>query len=147
MNIRSARNEDIPSLINLLKQLTELEESFTFDEESHKKGLELLIKDQPHSCVAVADWGGKIAGMCTGQTVISTAMGGPSVWIEDVVTHPDYQRKGVGSKLLDFVKEWAESQGARRSQLLIDNNNRSALKFYGQKKWQETNFSCLRKMH
>ncbi|MDC7221223.1 MAG: GNAT family N-acetyltransferase [Spirochaetales bacterium] len=150
MKIRNAQNKDIDDLVRLLKGLTELEASFDFDEEAHRKGLTLLIQSQPASCVAVAvavaEENGNICGMCTGQTVISTAMGGPSVWVEDVVVHPDYQRRGVGSKLLDFLEEWGVSRGAARSQLLIDNDNESALKFYKQKKWQETNFSCLRKM-
>ena len=146
MTLRNALPDDIPQLLGLLKLLTAIEESFDFDEEAHRAGLALLIDDQPLSCVAVAEEEGTIAGMCTGQTVISTAMGGPSVWVEDVVVHPDYRRKGLGSQLLDYLAEWAESRGARRQQLLIDDDNAAALEFYRSEGWQGTNFSCLRKL-
>ena len=146
MTIRNARTGDLDQLLELIKRLTAIEESFDFDEEAHRTGLALLIEGQPRSCVAVAEEEGNIAGMCTGQTVISTAMGGPSVWVEDVVVHPGYRRRGLGTKLLDYLAEWGANRGARRLQLLIDDDNSAALEFYKSQNWQSTNFSCLRKV-
>jgi GNAT superfamily N-acetyltransferase len=146
MTVRMGTEKDLTQLIALLRILTELEGSFDFDEKSHRDGLALIIGSQPLACVAVAESRGRIAGMCTGQTVFSTAMGGPSVWVEDMVVHPDFRRRGVASDLLAFLDSWAESRGARRQQLLIDNDNCSAMAFYRTAGWEGTNFSCLRKL-
>ncbi len=146
INLRNGRLDDIPRLLQLLEILTGIEESFDFDREAHTRGLSLLIEAQPRTCVAVAEESGKVIGMCTGQTVISTAMGGPSVWVEDVVVHPDYRRLGLGAQLMDYLSDWAASCGALRQQLLIDNDNGSALEFYRTQNWKRTNFSCLRKL-
>jgi len=146
MTIRMGRPGDVGELTALLKILTEREASFDFDEKAHGEGLRLLVEAQPLTCVAVAEENGRIAGMCTGQTVISTAMGGPSVWVEDVVVHPDFRRRGLGSELLTFLEEWAGIRGARRQQLLVDNDNGEAREFYRARGWGGTNFSCLRKL-
>jgi len=146
MTVRMGKKEDLTQLIALLRILTDLELSFDFDEKSLRDGLALIIDSQPLTCVAVAESQGRIAGICTGQTVISTAMGGPSVWVEDVVVHPDFRRRGVATELLAFLDNWAETRGARRQQLLIDNDNDSALAFYRSAGWGGTNFSCLRKL-
>lgn len=147
MKLRMAEPKDLNQLVTLLRVLTDLEESFDFDEEAHRKGFALLIDTQPGSCVVVAETEeGRVGGTCTGQMVISTAQGGLSVWIDDVVVHPDFQRQGLGSDLLSFVEAWAQEQGAHRSQLLVDKDNPKAQVFYKNQNWQKTNFSCLRKL-
>jgi GNAT superfamily N-acetyltransferase len=68
--------------------------------------------------------------MITVQLVISTAMGTPSAWFEDLVIQERFRGQGVGKKLLDKAREWANEKGAKRIQLLADADNSPALKFY-----------------
>lgn len=83
--------------------------------------------------------------MCTAQLLISTAEGGLSTLVEDVVILPAWQRQGTGKKLMEAVAEWSALQGATRIQLLADRNNTRALGFYNRIGYRPTDLICLRK--
>lgn len=146
MEYRMAEPGDLDALVGLLRQLTELEEDFRFDEAAHRKGLELLIDRQPECCVMTAVDDGKVVGMASGQFVISTACGAPSLWVEDVVIDKTRRGQGVGTVLLEKLAAWAMAKGGRRMQLLADKDNTPAVGFYAKKGWRTTNFIAMRKM-
>jgi ribosomal protein S18 acetylase RimI-like enzyme len=142
--IRDAGFEDIDDLVGLLEQLFSIETDFEFNPKKHCKGLALMLEGcGKHRAVKVAVHGNKIVGMCTAQTRISTAAGGVSAVLEDLVVTEDYQGQGIGSALLDQIHLWAAKRGITRLQLLADKNNTSALDFYSSRKWQQTDLICL----
>lgn len=142
--VRRAVPEDIPVLLDLLKQLFALEQDFSFDPDKQTKGLTQLIPCE-NSCVFAAEQDGKVVGMCSVQTVISTAQGTRSGWIEDVVVSEKCRRNGVGSSLMAAVDSWAKENGITRLQLLMDSSNDSAYEFYRRHGWQEIHMKPLRK--
>jgi GNAT superfamily N-acetyltransferase len=83
--------------------------------------------------------------MCTAQLVVSTAKGGFSGLVEDMVIRPEYRKGGLGRRLLEAVEKWCYGSGASRIQLLADKNNTKALTFYEKCNWQKTQLICLRK--
>jgi len=133
-------------MLLLLHQLFGIEEDFAFDAEKQQKGLELLLRS-PDAIIMVAKEDNTVMAMGTAQLVISTAEGGPSLLIEDVVVRPDRQNLGIGSRLLQTLGEWGATKGARRMQLLADRSNATALGFYRHVGWQQTQLICLRKFH
>jgi GNAT superfamily N-acetyltransferase len=143
--IRRATHADVEELIELLRQLFSLEVDFDFHAQHQKKGL-LLMLDAPQTrCVMVAESGQTIVGMCTVQLMVSTAQGGFSGLIEDMVVHQDHRGKGLGSRLLETVELWCTKSGASRVQLLADKANSRALAFYNHRHWKCTQLICLRK--
>ncbi len=144
--IRTAKPSDIPQLVALLKELFTIEADFDFDQDKQAHGLNLLLNTEK-DCVLVAEQLGdnKVLGMCTVQTLISTAEGGPVGLLEDLIVAADYRNHGVGVKLLAEAVKWAESHGLKRLQLLADKNNLPALNFYQKQGWQSTQLICLRK--
>jgi GNAT superfamily N-acetyltransferase len=76
--------------------------------------------------------------MVSAQLVISTAMGAPSAWIEDMVLRDEFRGQGLGKELLDAAANWAMSKGAKRIQLVADADNVPALGFYKHLGWQPT---------
>ncbi len=144
--IRPATEKDLDAMVLLLKQLFGIEADFAFDAQMQKKGLELLL-DSKTSIILVAERQDSVVGMGTGQLVISTAEGGPSLLIEDIVVQPAWQQQGIGSALLQALGNWGASRGAIRMQLLADRTNSPALVFYQAAGWQTTQLICLRKYH
>lgn len=145
---RRATSNDIPDLISLLRELTELEEDFDFSPEKHQSGLELLLAaPEDKACILVAEdtCENRVVGMCSAQVAISTAMGGYSVWVEDVVIASSCRGKGIGKSMLEKLKEWAETTAkASRLQLWADRDNLPAIEFYTATGWNITNGIVLK---
>jgi len=138
MDIRTATDDDIPAMAELLHQLFAIESDFTPDYATQEHGLRLLV-ERPSTRVFVADAGGEVIGMCTVQIIVSTAMGKEVGAVEDVVVDVAHRGKGIGSALMCHVERWAIEAGLGRLQLLADRDNGPALCFYRQQGWKQSN--------
>ena len=129
----------------LLEALFSIEADFLIDSDKQARGLALLITSHK-DCVLIAELSGchKIVGMCSIQTLISTAEGGVVGLLEDLIVAADYRQQGIATKLLDAAISWSKLQGLKRLQLLADKNNALALAFYQKQGWQPTQLICLR---
>ena len=143
--IRQARISDIDALVVLLKDLFSIEEDFTFSELIQRRGLRMMLCDQKNACIIVAEKNQKVIGMCSAQLLVSTAEGGRVAFVEDMAVAQPFRREGVGKKLLLSIEKWAGEQDAKRLQLLADQNNMPALRFYEKMDWATTKLICLRK--
>lgn len=145
VRIERALDADVPAMTALLHELFAVERDFSASRVRQVRGLELLLAMPPERAVAlVARSEGAVVGMTTGQLVVSTAEGAPSLWIEDVVVAASSRGQGVGRALLRGVLEWGARQGATRAQLLADQRNEAALAFYGRIGWSRSNMVMLR---
>ena len=144
--IRRAQHSDISGMIRLLRILFSIETDFAFDEGTQQRGLELMLGDCTNRCVMVAELelNQQIVGMCTAQILVSTAEGGVVALIEDLVVEDACRGKGIGRELLSVIERWALARGARRLQLLADQNNTPALEFYKKMGWKGTQMIGLR---
>lgn len=143
LRIRPARSRDIAAMLALLEILFTIETDFSFNRDRHAAGLRLLLASDS-SLLLVAEQSGRVVGMCSGQTVISTAEGGPALLVEDLVVDEAARTRGIGSRLLEGLALWAAARGASRLQLLADRTNHRALSFYSRRGWQTTQLICLR---
>jgi len=146
ITIRGAEPSDTDGLVALLRVLFTLEEDFSYNERVQRRGMALLISRQgPERQVFVAEKGGRVAGMCSIQTLISTAEGGLVGQVEDVIVGDGCRGNGIGNVLMDAVDGWAREKGLKRLQLLAEKGNTQALKFYRSRGWEITNLICVRK--
>ncbi|WP_051283970.1 GNAT family N-acetyltransferase [Desulforegula conservatrix] len=143
VRVRPATKDDIEDLADLIAILFKLEPDYIIDRAKQKKGLSALI-DSYSAYIAVAEFQGRVLGMCSCQTIISTSEGGPAGIIEDLVVSPDFRKKGIGKALIRNVALWAEKKGISRLQLLADRDNYGALGFYRKTGWNMTRMICLR---
>ena len=141
--VRRAREADLDPLVLLLRALFAIEADFAVDEAKQRRGLGLLLEDD-RACLLVAEAESGVVGMCSGQLVISTAEGGPSLLVEDVVVHESFRGRGIGRLLMEELTGWARASNASRLQLLADRHNTPALDFYRRLGWEGTNLICLR---
>jgi GNAT superfamily N-acetyltransferase len=143
--VRPARVADLPAMKGLLAELFAIETDFKVDGQKQERALRMII-ERPSAAAWVAEENGKVVGMITAQTVVSTAEGGESVWIEDVVVTRDRRRTGIGRKLVDAVARWCEGRGIVRMQLLADGANDCAFEFYQRRGWDRTRMVAFRKL-
>lgn len=130
MRFRVAKEEDIKSLSKLLNELFSLEKEFVPNEALQIKALETIIKDEKVGHIIVCEIENEIVAMLNLLYSISTALGNRVVILEDMIVSSKCRDKNIGSKLLDFAKEFAKSQGIKRITLLTDNDNFKAHNFY-----------------
>lgn len=144
ITIRNAESSDVAQLAELLEELFAIEADFVFDRDKQVSGLKQLL-DSGKDRVFVAESDKRIVGMCSLQTLISTAEGGPVGLLEDLIVTAEFRHQGIGEKLLAAAVDQAERQGLKRLQLLADKNNLPALTFYEKQAWRQTQLICLRK--
>jgi GNAT superfamily N-acetyltransferase len=146
IKIRNAQHQDLDTLVALLKELFSMEADFDFDENRQHRGLTLMLDGcGKHRCIKVAQVHGNVVGMCTAQTLISTAEGSMVALIEDMVVTSQYRGMGIGSRLMESIEKWARDRGVTRLQLLADRTNFGALDFYDTIGWLPTQLICLRR--
>jgi GNAT superfamily N-acetyltransferase len=145
LRIRPATEADLPALVRLLGILFSIETDFRPDPERQLLGLGLLLADPRRCAVLVAERGGEVIGMVTAQLVVSTAEGGPSALVEDMVVVAGARGGGVGAALVREIERWAADHGATRLQLLADRGNAPALAFYARMGWGRTSLVALRR--
>jgi GNAT superfamily N-acetyltransferase len=146
IKIRNAGIDDLQALVTLLQALFSIEADFSPDADRQHRGLTLMLDGcGKHRCIKVADVDGVVVGMCTAQTLISTAEGATVALVEDMVVDPAYRGRGIGRRLMTAIETWSRRHGAVRLQLLADRTNFSALDFYDRIGWVPTQLICLRR--
>ncbi|MDR2430401.1 MAG: GNAT family N-acetyltransferase [Puniceicoccales bacterium] len=84
--------------------------------------------------------------MVNAQAVISTAEGGPALWLEDFVVRPAFRQRGIGTQLLQHVICEAKARGYRRITLLADGDNYRAQALHRRHRFQPSAMRLLRLM-
>ncbi|GEJ58934.1 GNAT family N-acetyltransferase [Anaeromyxobacter diazotrophicus] len=144
LNVRRAAEADLDALVALLGALFSIEADFQPAPERQRRGLALLLGCGARAAVLVAERQGAVVGMVTAQLVVSTAEGGLSAWLEDLVVLATERGRGAGRALVEAARAWAAERGAARLQLLADRENTPALAFYRRLGWAGTQLVCLR---
>lgn len=143
--IRPDAPGDLDDLARLLGLLFALEADFAPDEVRQRRGLAAMLAEPARRTVLVAERGWAVVGMVTGQLLVSTAEGGPAVLVEDLVVAEAARGAGLGRALVEALEGWARERGATRVQLLVDEENLSALGFYRRLGWGPTQLRALRR--
>jgi len=142
--IRKAVEADIPQLVNLLEALFAIEDDFVSDYQRQERGLALILANRNSRVLCVVE-GPRVLGMVSGQLTISTAEGGLSLLVEDLIVDSPWRGRGLGRRLLEEIGRWGLTRGARRMQLLADRGNQRALEFYRHLSWGQSRLICLQK--
>ena len=101
VEIRPATGADIAALGALLAWLFAQEADFTPDAAKQERGLRLILEQSAVGQIYCAEAGEVVVGMVSLLFTVSTAEGGQAAWLEDMVVHPDWRGRGIGSRLLE----------------------------------------------
>ena len=139
MKIRLARQEDIPGLLALLRQVGQVHHNIRPDIfrpgciKYTDSDLEKLLRDEK-SPVFVAMEGDAVAGYCFCQLRVyrdSTAMTDrQEIYIDDLCVDENRRGGGIATALYRHVYSWAKDIGCAFVTLNVWQGNEAALAFY-----------------
>ncbi len=68
---------------------------------------------------------------------------GSSVFIDDVITAPPFQRNGIQSKMMDTMIAWAKDIGLERVALYTERTNEAAIASYTKKGFRDRHIQTI----
>lgn len=113
ITIRKLQKEDLWN--GFLLTLDSLRQASNIDKKTAEKIFD-KINSNPEHIIAVAMIEGKVVGSTT--LLIETKFihnGGKVGHIEDVVVDKEYQRKGIGEKIIMYLLKYAKDQGCYKT--------------------------------
>ena len=130
MQTRIATFSDISQISKLLNSLFVQEIEFVPNKEKQENGLKMIIENPTLGHILVIEKSNKIIATINLLYTISTALGAKVAILEDMIVSSKFQKKGIGSKLLQDAINFAKQQKCQRITLLTDKNNILAHTFY-----------------
>ncbi len=130
MQIRKAKKEDIPAILELIIGLAVYEN----EPDAVENPVEGLTKDlfESEVCECLVCEQNSIIGFALYYTSYSTWKG-PCIYLEDLYVLPEFRQFGVGSQMFDAVVNIAKERGVKRMDWLVLDWNEPAIEFYKKK--------------
>lgn len=126
--IREVREHDLSGLLKLYEYLG--------DNPFPDKWKDMLplwreILQIPYYHIWVAEKDGQLVSSCTLLIVPNLTHGQrPYALVENVVTHPDFRGRGLGTAVLDAAREFAVREGCYKIMLLTGSRKEGTHRFY-----------------
>ena len=126
--IREANKNDLNALLELYLYL--LEDSIPNQDEHLENTWKQIMEDKNHHLI-VKEIDGKIVSSCVCVIIPNlTRNVRPYAFVENVVTHADYRKKGYASECLDYARTIAKNENCYKMMLLTGSKKAETLRFY-----------------
>lgn len=126
--IREANANDLNEILQLYLYLHETR--IPEDSEQLRQTWDMIINDKNHHLI-VCEVDGKIAASCVCVIIPNlTRNVRPYAFIENVVTHKDYRKKGYATLCLNYAKQLAADSNCYKMMLLTGSKEKETLDFY-----------------
>ena len=129
MQVRIAREEDMPQVLELIRELARFEKEPDAVDISAEDLVKEGFSDQPLFRCFVAEADGEVVGMALVYFRFSTWKG-RTLHLEDLIVKESYRGKGIGEALYTAVMKYGHEQGVKRVEWVVLDWNYGALKFY-----------------
>ena len=126
--VREAKKEDLNALLELYLFLHE--DSIPESDLHLENTWTQIIEDRNHHLL-VNEIDGKIVSSCVCVIIPHLTRNVRSyAFVENVVTHADYRKKGYAGECLDYARKIAEQENCYKMMLLTGSKNPETLRFY-----------------
>ena len=126
--IREANKNDLNALLELYLYLHE--DSIPNQDEHLENTWKQIMEDKNHHLI-VNEVDGKIVSSCVCVIIPNlTRNVRPYAFVENVVTHADYRKKGYASECLDYARTIAKKENCYKMMLLTGSKREETLRFY-----------------
>ena len=127
--IDEANPDDLSPLLDLYHFLHERDPALQLTAEVREIWRSILENPYHHNFVARAE--GRMVSTCTLVVIPNlTRSTRPYAVIENVVTHPDFRKRGIGTQLLRHALRTAWAGGCYKVMLLTGRKDDATLRFY-----------------
>jgi GNAT superfamily N-acetyltransferase len=128
--IRSARVEDVPIILELVRDLATYERAPDEVVATEELLVDVLFGEKPAAEVLLAFEGKSAVGFALFFHNFSTWIGRPGLYLEDLFVKPEKRGKGYGRTLLVELAKIARDRGCGRMEWAVLDWNEPAIKFY-----------------
>jgi GNAT superfamily N-acetyltransferase len=128
--IRSARVEDVPIILQLIRDLATYERAPKEVAATEEQLVDVLFGEKPAAEVLLAFENETPIGFAVFFYNFSTWLGRPGLYLEDLFVKPEARGKGYGRALLVHLARIARDRGCGRMEWAVLNWNEPAIKFY-----------------
>ncbi len=126
-----AQPAEIKQICDLLGELFTAELEFEPDRVLQQQGVEQIFANPDQGLILVARENHQVIAMINVLFNISTALGGPVAFFDDVVVAESNRGRGIGNDLLGFAIEYVKKErNCKRVMLHTDFENTVAQKLY-----------------
>ena len=126
--IREANKNDLNALLELYLYLHE--DSIPNQDKHLENTWKQIMEDKNHHLI-VNEIDGKIVSSCVCVIIPNlTRNVRPYAFVENVVTHADYRKKGYASECLDYARTIAKKENCYKMMLLTGSKREETLRFY-----------------
>ena len=126
--VRESKEEDLTEILHLCLYLHE--KSVPEESEQLRSTWENIMNDNNHHLI-VCEVDGKIVASCVCVVITNlTRNVRPYAFVENVVTHADYRKKGYATDCLNYAKHIAKENNCYKMMLLTGSKEESTLNFY-----------------
>ena len=128
--IRAARMEDVPVILQLVRDLATYERAPEEVTATEEQLVDVLFGERPAAEVLLAFEGDVPVGFAIYFYNFSTWLARPGLYLEDLFVKPEKRGKGCGRALLVELAKIARDRGCGRMEWAVLNWNEPAIKFY-----------------
>jgi GNAT superfamily N-acetyltransferase len=136
-SVREAVPEDVPRLVELVRELADYERAVHEVEATDEHFRAALFPADPsaarsHALVAEVETpdGRRVVGMAVWYVTFSTWLGRHGIWLEDLYVSPDQRGGGLGKALLTRLAQIAVERGYGRVEWWVLDWNAPSIEFY-----------------
>ena len=130
LNIRKAIADDIPLILDFIRELADYErlahEAVATPEDLLRDG----FSGEPRFHVEIAEWEGEPAGFALWFYNVSTFEGRHGIYLEDLFVRPEARGRGAGLALLRRLAARCRDEGLARLEWAVLDWNSLAINFY-----------------
>ena len=128
--IRPAHVEDVPIILQLIRDLATYERAPNDVTATEEQLIEVLFGERPAAEVLLAFEGQSPVGFAVYFQNFSTWVGRPGLYLEDLFVKPEHRGKGFGRALLVRLAKIALERNCGRMEWSVPDWNEPAIKLY-----------------
>jgi GNAT superfamily N-acetyltransferase len=130
LRIEPARPEDVPLILELIRELAEFEKEPESAKATAEQIHEALFGERAAAEAVIARIDGVAVGWALWFQNFSTWTGRPGLWLEDLFVRPQHRRNGVGRALLGYLARLCVERGYGRFEWSVLDWNTPSIEFY-----------------